>query len=378
MRYYLISGEASGDLHGSNLIREIHRLDPEAQVRAWGGDLCKAAGAEVVKHYRDLAFMGFLEVAKNIRTILRNIKFCKSDIEKFQPDALILVDYPGFNLRIAKWAKATGFKVFYYISPQVWAWNTGRVHKMKSIIDHLFVILPFEPAFYESYGMSVDFVGHPLMDVIPNFPHRSDFRSSNLLDAEKPIIGLLPGSRKQEIKRMLPEMLRVVDDFPDYEFVVAGAPAIPDAFYRELLSGAHVKIVDNQTYDLLNEAQLALVTSGTATLETGMFGVPQVVCYTGNRWSYLLAKRLIKVKYICLVNLILDRPLLKELIQKELNPTNLKLAIQELVNPKHRTRIEAGYRELQEKLGYPGASARVGRQIVSYIKKPATPLDSRS
>ncbi|MEO1434278.1 MAG: lipid-A-disaccharide synthase [Bacteroidota bacterium] len=378
MRYYVISGEASGDLHSSNLIRAIHRLDADAQIRAWGGDLCEAAGAEVVKHYRDLAFMGFLEVAKNIRTILGNIKFCKSDIEAYQPDALILVDYPGFNLRIAKWAKAAGFKVFYYISPQVWAWNTGRVHKMKRIIDHLFVILPFEPTFYESFGMQVDFVGHPLMDVIPNYPTRSDFRSVNGLDPGKPIIALLPGSRKQEIKRMLPEMLGVVADFPDYEFVVAGAPAIPDAFYQEVLAGVSVKMVGNQTYDLLNEARFALVTSGTATLETGMFGVPQVVCYTGNRWSYLLAKRLIKVDYICLVNLILDRPLLKELIQKELNPTNLKLALQELEDPNHRTQIEAGYRELHEKLGAPGASARVGRQIVAYIKKPAIPLDSRS
>ncbi|MEM6724158.1 MAG: lipid-A-disaccharide synthase [Bacteroidota bacterium] len=378
MRYYLISGEASGDLHGSNLIRELVRMDPEAEVRAWGGDLCAAAGAEVVKHYRDLAFMGFLEVAKNIRTILRNIKFCKSDIEAFQPDALILVDYPGFNLRIAKWAKAAGFKVFYYISPQVWAWNTGRVHKMKQIIDNLFVILPFEPAFYRSFDMSVEFVGHPLMDVIPNYPHRTDFRAENLLATDKPIIALLPGSRKQEIKRMLPEMLSVVDDFPDYEFVVAGAPAIPDEFYRALLAGASVKIVGNQTYDLLKEAEYALVTSGTATLETGMFGVPQIVCYTGNRWSYLLAKRLIKVDYICLVNLILDRPLLKELIQNELNRANLKAAIQELEQADKRQEIESGYRELMVVLGKPGASARVGQKVVASMKKPATPLDSRT
>lgn len=369
MRYYVIAGEASGDLHASHLIRELFRLDPKAEVQAWGGDLSSEAGAKVVKHYRDLAFMGFWEVAKNIRTILKNFKICKADILQFKPDALILVDYPGFNLRIAEWAKAQGIKVFYYISPQVWAWKTKRVHKIKRIVDELFVILPFESDFYKSFGMDVSFVGHPLMDVIPNYSLSPHFRETLALNPSRPVIALLPGSRKQEIKRMLSPMLELVDHFPAYQFLIAGAPAIPKSFYSDLIGSKPVQLIQNQTYDVLKVADLALITSGTATLEAGLFKVPQVVCYTGNPASYWLAKRLIKVKYICLVNLILDRPVVRELIQYDFSLENLRAAIQDLLQTENRKTLESAYQELASTLGGSGASKRVAEQVYSKIKK---------
>lgn len=366
MKYYIIAGEASGDLHGSNLIKALKQEDPKAEFRVWGGDLMEAAGGTLVKHYRDLAFMGFVEVVSNLRTILGNIKFCKEDILAYQPDALILIDYPGFNLRIAKWAREQELKVLYYISPQIWAWNSKRVHGIKKNIDKMFVILPFEKEFYDKYDYEVDFVGHPLLDVIEGYESPPGFRQNHELD-KRPIVALLPGSRRQEIAKMLGEMLEVVPHFPDLQFVIAGAPSIPLDYYDTILkSHAHakgVKVIQNQTYNLLNEARAALVTSGTATLETGLFGVPQIVCYKGNPISYQIAKRLVNVKYISLVNLILDRPLVKELIQADLNTKNLVKELQLIIEDDRQ--IKAGYAELREKLGHAGASQRTAQLIVS-------------
>lgn len=363
MRYYVIAGEASGDLHGSNLIGALQRLDGEADFRCWGGDLMQAKGAELVKHYRDLAFMGFVEVLANIRTIMRNMKFCKQDILDYKPDVLILIDYPGFNLRIAEFAHANGIKVFYYISPQVWAWKQSRVKKIRKVVDRMFVILPFEKEFYARFGYEVDFVGHPLLDAIAQYreahPDKEAFYQKHGLEPDKPIIALLPGSRKQEIGLKLPIMLSVRNDFPEYQFVVAGAPSQGKAVY--LAHGNDVKVVEGDTYGLLSVAKAALVTSGTATLETALFGVPEVVCYKGSQVSYLIARQLIKVKYISLVNLIMDRLVVKELIQKELNRTNLKEELQAILGGEKREAMKADFVALQEKLGGAGASATCAR-----------------
>lgn len=374
MKYYIIAGEASGDLHGANMMKALVKMDTNADMRIWGGDLMEQAGGKLVKHYRDLAFMGFVEVVKNIGTILRNIRFCKEDIEAFQPDALILIDYPGFNLRIAKWAKAQGYKVYYYISPQVWAWNSKRVHGMKKSIDKLFVILPFEQDFFRAYGMEVDFVGHPLMDIIDKHPKKATFKEENQL-SDQPIIALLPGSRKQEISRMLGIMLQIAPRFSHCQFVVAGAPAIDPPFYHTILQefekthpNIRCTLIKNQTYDLLQHATAALVTSGTATLETALFGVPQVVCYTGNRISYHIARRLINVKYISLVNLIIDQPLIKELIQDELSLDNLEKELEKLLAPQYSSELKNGYQKLRSTLGAPGASKRVAALIVEDLQ----------
>lgn len=373
MKYYIIAGEASGDLHGSNLIKGLREADPQAECRAWGGDLMEAAGAELAKHYRDLAFMGFAEVVMNLRTILGNIKFCKQDILRYQPDALILIDYPGFNLRIAKWAKAQGFRVYYYISPQLWAWHSSRVHGIKASVDRLFVILPFEEDFYRQYDYEVDFVGHPLMDVVDDIPEAEDFRRDHQLD-NRPIVALLPGSRKQEIERMLEVMLAITPAFTGYQFVIAGAPAQPESFYQKILDkarpdAAQVKLVNNRTYALLRHAEAALVTSGTATLETALFGVPQVVCYRGGRLSYLIARRLVQVDFIALANLIAEREVVRELIQDEYNAGNLKAELAKLFLPEHRRRIQEGYALIRDRLGRPGASRRAADLIVGYVRK---------
>ncbi len=373
MKYYLIAGEASGDLHGSNLVKALQKEDPAAEIRAWGGDLMSEAGATVVKHYRDLAFMGFLEVVKNLRTIMRNFRFCKSDVLAFQPDVLILIDYPGFNLRMAKWAKSQGIRVFYYISPQLWAWHSSRVHQIKANVERMFVILPFETDFYRQYDYEVDFVGHPLLDVIADRPHNPALLSELRLNND-PIIALLPGSRRQEIQRMLSVMLQVIPDFPNAQFVIAGAPAIPRSYYEQIIQRTHIPekareqlyIAENRTYDLLQYSHAALVTSGTATLETALFGVPQVVCYSGNPLSYWIARRLVNVKYISLVNLIIDRPLVKELIQHELTPENLKSELHALLSDK-RTDMLEGYRDLQKALGESGASARAAKLMVNLL-----------
>jgi lipid-A-disaccharide synthase len=371
MKYYLIAGEASGDLHGSNLIKAIRQQDPEAECRIWGGDLMEAAGGTLVKHYRDLAFMGFVEVARNLRTILRNIAFCQKDILEFQPDCLVLIDYPGFNLRIAKWARPLGLKIVYYISPQIWAWHRSRVYDIKKNVDRMLVILPFEAEFYAKYDYQADFVGHPLLDVVTNYLPAPDFHSRNRL-TEQPIVALLPGSRRQEISRMLDKMLAMAPLYPQYNFVIGAAPSIPLPFYEDILQSraqpANVFIVQRQTYDLLAHAHAALVTSGTATLETALFGVPEVVCYRGGALSYWIARRLVDVKYISLVNLIADQPLVKELIQNDLNIPNLQTAFADILEPDHRNKIQEGYAFLREKLGQPGASARAAALVIEAAK----------
>jgi lipid-A-disaccharide synthase len=366
VKYYIIAGEASGDLHGSNLIKEMKQLDPNAAFRGWGGDLMQAAGVSIVKHYRDLAFMGFIEVVRNLPVILRNLSFCKKDIAAFQPDALILVDYPGFNLRIAEWGKQQGFKIIYYISPQVWAWKENRVKKMKEHIDKMLVILPFEKEYFKNkWNWEVEYVGHPLVRVIDQA-----VESLPAPDPQKPVVALLPGSRKQEILKKLPIMLEVSRSLPDYQFVVAQAPGQEDSFYKEMLAPyKNVSAVSNQTYALLRTASAALVTSGTATLETALFKVPEVVCYKGSNISYQIAKRVIKVKYISLVNLIMDRPVVKELIQNELTPLSILAELNGLLHCDSRKKeLAADYAQLHELLSAGGnASANAARSIVAYL-----------
>jgi lipid-A-disaccharide synthase len=377
MKYYIIAGEASGDLHGSNLIKALKNKDKDAVIHAWGGDMMATEGAILRKHYRDLAFMGFLEVIKNLGTIFRNIDFCKKDILEFQPDVIIFIDYPGFNLRIAKWAKQQHFKTFYYISPQIWAWHTSRVHGIKERVDRMFCILPFEKDFYKQFDYDVDFVGHPLLDVVANAPKVSieDFRQQNGLD-ERPIIALLPGSRKQEIEKMLSIMLTVQPHFLDYQFVVAAASAQTLTSYDTFLEntveernpdniGKGVKIIQNQTYSLLQHAMAALVKSGTSTLETALFGVPEVVCYKGSKFSYAIAKRVIKVKYISLVNLIADREIVKELIQEHLTTENLVIELQKAID--NQAIIKKDYDLLRGLLGNKGASDKTAELMWQYL-----------
>jgi lipid-A-disaccharide synthase len=372
MKYYIIAGEASGDLHGSNLIKSLHQLDNQAVIHVWGGDLMQSAGATLRKHYRDLAFMGFIEVVKNLSTILKNIRFCKQDIQTFQPDVIIFIDYPGFNLRIAKWAKQQNMRTFYYISPQIWAWHTSRVHGIKATVDKMFCILPFEKDFYQKYGYEVDYVGHPLLDVIENRPITPQFREKNNLN-EKPIIALLPGSRRQEITTMLPLMLLAAPQFADYQFVIAAAPSQPLSFYNEVLKkdshsewANNIKIIEDQTYDLLQHATAALVKSGTSTLETALFGVPQVVCYKGSPISYAIAKRVIKVKYISLVNLIADKVIVKELIQAELTTENIVSELRNALD--NQDIIKKEYTLLRGMLGNAGASERAAKLMVGYLQ----------
>jgi len=371
MKLYIIAGEASGDLHGSNLIRQLKAKEESLSIRCWGGDMMAETGGEVVKHYRDLAFMGFAEVLMNLRTILRNIDVCKKDILQFKPDAIILIDYPGFNLRIAKWAKHQGIKVFYYISPQIWAWKQNRVHQIKANVDRMFVVLPFEQDFYKKFDCDVTFVGHPLLDVISDDHNSLDsFREKHQLSS-RPLIALLPGSRKQEINVMLPIMLSVVSKFSDYQFVIAGAPGQTSEFYNTWhIQYPELKIVFGETYNLLRFAEAGLITSGTATLEAGLFKLPQVVCYKGNAISYEIAKRIIKVKYISLVNLILDREAVKELIQHELNTINLEKHLNIILTHKNPlSQIMMDYEELRTKLGGPGASERTAIEMLKILRK---------
>jgi lipid-A-disaccharide synthase len=365
MNYYIIAGEASGDLHGSNLMKALKQKDPAAEFRFWGGDLMAKQGGTLVKHYRDLAFMGFLEVAMNLRTILNNIKFCKEDLRKNRPDVLILVDYPGFNLRIAKFAKELGIKVVYYISPQLWAWKEGRVEIIKKYVAEMMVILPFEEDFYKKHGIHSHFVGHPLLDAISTREDISmeSFKKENGLN-EKEIIALLPGSRKQEVEKMLAMMLSVRPYFQEYQFVIAGAPSLPKEFYQNYVDD-NVHFVSNKTYDLLRCSKAALVTSGTATLETALLNVPEVVCYRGSKVSYAIAKRLVKnIKYISLVNLIMDREVVKELIQNDLNTNNLVEELKKILATEKRFDVLRDYELLREKLGGKGASEKAAEVIL--------------
>ena len=368
MKYYIIAGEASGDLHASNLIRALKKQDTEADIRAWGGDLMEEQGAKLVKHYRDLAFMGFVEVLFNLRTILKNIRFCKRDIISWQPDVLILVDYPGFNLRIAEFAHKKGLKVIYYISPQVWAWKKSRVHAIKKHVDKMLVILPFEKDFYAEYNYPVEFVGHPLLDALPTESNDEElFREENSL-GNKSIIALLPGSRKQEIEKMLKIMLDVVDNYPDYQFVIAGAPSIDDSFYQAIIKDKEVAFVKNRTQELLLVSTAALVTSGTATLETALLNIPEVVCYKGSTISYQIAKRIVDIPFISLVNLIMEKELVKELIQGELTRENLEVELNKIL-PDGEKRIEIldNYQKLKTRLGKGGASAKAADSIIRFL-----------
>ena len=370
MKYYLIAGEASGDLHGANLMRALQQIDPKAVFRFWGGDRMEAVGGKLIKHYRDLAFMGFWEVVTNLRTILRNIDFCKRDITQFQPDALIFIDYPGFNMRIAKWAKEQGIPTHYYISPQIWAWKENRIKAIKRDVDAMYVILPFEKDFYEGkHQYPVHFVGHPLLDAIAARREVSQqvFVQENGLD-ERPIIALLPGSRKQEIAKMLSVMLSVVGSYHEFQFVIAGAPSLGYDFYKQFIKEENVHFVSGKTYDLLSHAHAALVTSGTATLETALFRVPEVVCYRGNWISYQIAKRVISLKYISLVNLIMDAPVVTELIQGALNTRNLKTELDKLLDPAYRERLLKDYQALRERLGNEGASERTAQAIYDSLQ----------
>ncbi len=372
MRYYIIAGEASGDLHASNLMKEIKLIDSKADFRLWGGDLMKSVGGEPVNHYKDRAYMGFVEVLANLRKILNYISLCRNDILEYNPDAVILVDYPGFNLRIAEFAKEKGFKVYYYISPQVWAWRQSRVKKIRKVVDKMFVILPFEEEFYKSHNYKVDFVGHPLLDEIDRKKYKpfDALIKDNKLDG-KPVIALLPGSRKQEISKILPGMLSVIPYFEGFQFVIAGASSINSEFYENIIRGyGNVRIIFGQTYDLLNNAKAALVTSGTATLETALFEVPEVVCYNAISLSYLIAKSFIKVRYISLVNLIMNRKVVAELIQQDFNTNNIKQELGKLLYDKeHLAKLSQDYKELKIILGGSGASRKTAQLITEDLKK---------
>lgn len=369
MRYYIIAGEASGDLHASNLMGELRKTDPDAEFRCWGGDLMQAAGGVLVKHYRDLAYMGFLEVVMNLRTIMKNLSFCKEDIQQSKPDAVILIDYPGFNLRIAEFAHQKGLKVIYYISPQVWAWKKSRVYGIRKNVDKMLVILPFEKEFYRRYDFEVAFTGHPLLDIVNKpsvYMDAEAFQVAHHL-SDKPVIALLPGSRKQEISRMLPLMASLSGRFPAYQFVIAGAPSIEPSFYGQWTGQAGPAILFGQTHELLRHAHAALVTSGTATLETALFGIPQVVCYKGSSVSYAIARRIVDVKYISLVNLVMDKQVVKELIQGDLNKENLEKELNIILEDKNRQKIISEYNLLRDKLGGEGASQRAAAAIGEFL-----------
>ncbi len=370
MKYYIIAGEASGDLHASNLIRALKVRDSQADIRAWGGDLMEEQGAELVMHYRDLAYMGFVEVLLNLWVILGNIKKCKQDILSWQPDVLILVDYPGFNLRMAKFAHKKGLKVIYYISPQIWAWKKSRVYSIKKYVDKILVILPFEKDFYAKYDCEVSFVGHPLLDALPaKLLDEETFRKQNNL-SNKPLVALLPGSRKQEIEKMLKLMLEQASHFSEYQFVIAAASSIEDAFYKQIIQDKEVAVVKNKTQELLLISKAALVTSGTATLETALLGIPEVVCYKTSSISYQIAKRIVDISYISLVNLIMNKEIVKELIQSDLNNKNLEQELGKILNNEaYRKQMIENYQGLRVKLGDGSASEKAADEISNYLAR---------
>lgn len=367
-KLYIIAGEASGDLHGSNVMKEIYKYAPDTDIRFWGGDKMAAVGGVLAKHIRELAYMGFIEVLKHIRTILRNIKICKQDILDFKPDAILLIDYPGFNMRIAEWAKKNNIKVYYYISPTVWAWKEGRVEKIRRDVYKMFVILPFEKPFYAKHKLDVEYVGHPLLDAIEQYNAEPIQALSVEKGDERPIIAMLPGSRRQELKTKLPIMLTLVDRYPNYRFIIAGAPNMDEEIYKQLIGSRKVEVIFGQTYRLLQQSEAAVVTSGTATLETGLFQIPQVVCYIGNELSFQIAKRLVNVKYISLINLILDREVVTELIQKDCNPNRLAKEFDLIIEGgAKRESILAAYTEIQQMLGLGGASEKVAQEVLKTI-----------
>ena len=368
MKYYIIAGEASGDLHGANLIKEIKKKDSKAIIRCWGGDLMESEGAVVVKHIKDLAFMGFWEVILNIKSIINNLSFCKKDIIEFSPDAIVYIDYPGFNLRIAKWAKNFSFNNHYYISPQVWAWKESRVKILKECLNNLYVILPFEKKYFnEKHSLNVEYVGHPLVEHLLKLKKDTHFIEKYNLDRKKEIITLMPGSRKQEIKKILPIFIDVVNKFKSYQFVIAAAPSIEPEFYLSIVKNSSIKIIHNNTYDLLIHSKAALVTSGTATLETALLNIPQLVCYKTSFVSFFIAKRLVKLNYISLVNLILNKEVVKELIQKNCNAKKITEELKELLMRKNKSILKE-YELLFKKIGNKKASKITSKLIINSIK----------
>ena len=372
MKYYIIAGEASGDMHAANMMKQLKARDSEAYFRVWGGDRMAEVADELAKHIRETSFMGVFAVVSHLRTIKRNFRYCEEDIMAFQPDVLILIDNSGFNLRIAKYVKNSTFKtrIFYYILPQAWAWKRKRVHTIQGWTDRRFAILPFEKAFYQSYGYDLDYVGHPILDSMaqrrPELMEKEAFREKFELN-EKPIIALLPGSRKREIKTKLPKMLQVVDHFPDHQFVVAGSETVDASLYKEHIKGK-VKVIFGETYNILNNATAAMVTSGTATLETALFRVPQVVCYKPGLVTYYLLKNIISIKYICMVNLILDQKVVEELIEGDLNESRMVKELQAILQPDKRATLIDHYNALEESLGGPGASERVATMMIEDLK----------
>jgi lipid-A-disaccharide synthase len=373
MRYFIIAGEQSGDLHGSNLVRGILDKDKSAEIQCWGGDLMAAAGATLLVHYRKMAFMGFVAVVKNLGAIRKNLSICKGQILEFKPDVVIFIDYPGFNLRIAEFAKNEGFRTFYYISPKLWAWNEGRVKKVKRFIDRMFIIFPFEEEFYRKHGISVMYYGNPLVDEtekrIRSFPEKNEIFNSIGLE-EQPVIALLAGSRRHEIEHVLPEMIKVIPSFSGYRFILAGVKNIPDDFYKKIIGDAPVLLVKEKTYELLHISAGALVTSGTATLEAALLGSPQVVCYKGDFFSMVIALIVIKVKYISLVNLIMGMETIKELVQYDLKEKNIITELKAILpGGDKRDKIIADYEVLKTKLGPAGASGRIAHEMVEELKK---------
>ncbi|MDD4150704.1 MAG: lipid-A-disaccharide synthase [Bacteroidales bacterium] len=371
MKYFILAGEASGDLHGSYLVRELKKLDKDAVFHGWGGDLLEKEDVKILKHLRELAFMGFVEVLQNIVTIQKNFRICKTQIKEFNPDAVIFVDYPGFNLRMAKWVKKNNYKSLYFISPNVWAWNASRVFKIRDYTDKMYAILPFEKEFYASYNIDVEYFGHPLVDVVNEHEKTSfdEFCEQNNLE-NKPIIALMAGSRKQEIKHMLPIMAELAQDFTDYQFVITGAPSIDREFYLQFIENKPVKLLSGKTYDILSHSTAGLITSGTATLEAALFNLPQIVCYKGGALSVMIAKIVANVKYISLVNLILDKDAVKELIQKDLTRQNLKEElIKILPNGINLNQIKKNYISLYKKLDQPGVYKRIATNILNRVSK---------
>ncbi len=368
MQYFIIAGERSGDLHGSNLLKEILRLDEKAKARGIGGRFLREAGMEVLFDYEGIAIMGFTEIFEKFSLIKKTINLVKKELSESKPDCVVLIDYGGFNLRIAKFAKTLGIKVFYYIPPKIWAWNTSRIEKLRASTDRIFVILPFEKEFYQKHGIEVDYVGNPILDSIDSFEPKPDFRSRNRLD-EKPIIAVLPGSRKSEIEKSLYRILSILPAYPNHLFVVAGVDNLPESYYNHFRRNGRVDIVFEQTYDLLHNAEMAVVTSGTATLETALFKVPQVVVYATNSISYFLARLLIKVQYISLVNLIAGKKVVPELIQDRFSPANLRKEL-EAINPGTHQRKEMllQYEEVKNKLGNAGASRRCAELMVKRLQ----------
>ena len=368
MKYYLIAGERSGDFHAAKLMRELRQQDAAAEFRFWGGDLMQAAGGTMVHHYQEMAIMGFWEAATSLLKFRGYLKECQRDLLAWQPDVVILVDYAGFNLRVARFAKQHGLRVFYYISPKIWAWHQSRVHKIKELVDKMFVILPFEEEFYGRFDYTVDYIGNPTADAVAEHPRAPDFYERNQLDPARLIIAVLPGSRKQEIEEMLYEMVAILPPFLDYQFVVAGVDNLDPNYYAHFERN-NVRILFDQTYDLLQHATAALVTSGTATLETALFDVPQVVCYRTSAVSYVIVKAVIKVPYISLVNLIVGREVVKELIQSEFNSRNLVIELKKITaDEEFIARQKAGYAELRAKLGQQSAAEKAAKLMMGYLQ----------